>query len=252
MSNLKSNIEGIYNYCDRWCERCKYTDRCLSFQRELKAGMDPLERDIPQEKSWNYIRKCFDDAMEMIQELAEREGIDLENLEEAEEETPSEKADRFEEDTKTAHAKYLKLSQDFFTQNSRFFEEKGRDSIRWVEMGLDDEEAALAQWQQVNDQVEVIQWYKYFIGAKLDRAASGIDEMDQEAGVSPVQSDANRTARILMVAIDRSIAAWRVLLSVFAEKEEAILKILAPLAQIRRKVEDVFPRWSEAGPDVEW
>lgn len=107
MSHLKSNIEGIYNYCDRWCERCKYTDRCLSFQREREAGIDPLERDIPLEKSWNYIRKCFDDAMEMIQELAEREGIDLENLEEAEEVAPSEKADRFEEDTKTAHASVI-------------------------------------------------------------------------------------------------------------------------------------------------
>lgn len=252
MSNLESNIEGIYNYCDRWCERCKYTDRCLSFQREREAGMDPLERDIPLEKSWNYIRKCFDDAMEMIQELAEREGIDLENLEDAEEVSPSEKADRFEEDTKTAHVKYLRLSQDFFTQNSRFFEEKGEESIRWVEMGLDDEEAALAQWQRVNDQAEVIQWYRFFIGAKLDRAASGIDEMDNEDWGRPEQSDANRTARILMVAIDRSIAAWRVLLSVFPEKEETILRILSLLAQIRRRVEEVFPRWSIAGPDVEW
>lgn len=23
-------IPGIYNYCDRWCERCQFTSRCLS------------------------------------------------------------------------------------------------------------------------------------------------------------------------------------------------------------------------------
>ena len=24
-------IPGIYNYCDRWCERCSFTSRCLNF-----------------------------------------------------------------------------------------------------------------------------------------------------------------------------------------------------------------------------
>lgn len=23
-------IEGIYNYCDRWCEKCSFTARCLN------------------------------------------------------------------------------------------------------------------------------------------------------------------------------------------------------------------------------
>ena len=23
-------ISGIYNYCDRWCERCRFTSRCLN------------------------------------------------------------------------------------------------------------------------------------------------------------------------------------------------------------------------------
>ena len=24
-------ILGIFNYCDRWCERCPFTSRCRSF-----------------------------------------------------------------------------------------------------------------------------------------------------------------------------------------------------------------------------
>jgi len=24
-------ISGIYNYCDRWCERCSFTSRCMNF-----------------------------------------------------------------------------------------------------------------------------------------------------------------------------------------------------------------------------
>ncbi|MCB0550950.1 MAG: hypothetical protein KDD19_25495 [Phaeodactylibacter sp.] len=30
----QSNIPGIYNYCDRWCERCSFTSRCLLYAQE--------------------------------------------------------------------------------------------------------------------------------------------------------------------------------------------------------------------------
>src|SRR6056297_450650 len=251
-SDTRPNIEGIYNYCDRWCERCKYTDRCLNFQKQLEAGIDPLERDIPQEKAWAYIGKCLADAMEMLQQMAEEEGIDLDNLEAVEEIPPSQKAARFEAETRATYMQYLKLSQAFFVENATYFDQKGAQSIRWVELGMDSEEATLSQWQRINDQVEVLYWYQHFIGAKLDRATSGIDEMHAEHWGRPEQSDANRTARILMVALNRSIAAWRVLHHVFAEKEDAILQMLALLARLRQRVEQMFPRWSEAGPNVDW
>ena len=30
-------IPGIYNYCDRWCERCAFTARCMNFAMGLNA-----------------------------------------------------------------------------------------------------------------------------------------------------------------------------------------------------------------------
>ena len=30
-------ISGIYNYCDRWCERCAFVERCA-------VGIEELER----------------------------------------------------------------------------------------------------------------------------------------------------------------------------------------------------------------
>ena len=121
-----------------------------------------------------------------------------------------------------------------------------------MEMGLSGEEDTLSRWNRINDQAEVIKWYMFFIGAKVQRAAQGLDGMQDDIWESPEQSDANRTARILMVAIDRSVAAWRVLLKVFPEKEAVILQALSLLVQLRRMTEDAFPRWTEAGPDVEW
>ena len=38
----KSHIPGIYNYCDRWCERCKFTSQCLLFTNESKITTHQL------------------------------------------------------------------------------------------------------------------------------------------------------------------------------------------------------------------
>ena len=35
-SEEKDYIEGIYNYCDRWCEKCGFTAHCYLFTQESK------------------------------------------------------------------------------------------------------------------------------------------------------------------------------------------------------------------------
>ncbi len=34
--NTENFIPGIYNYCDRWCERCPFTDRCMNYAMEKR------------------------------------------------------------------------------------------------------------------------------------------------------------------------------------------------------------------------
>lgn len=45
-------IPGIYNYCDRWCERCPFTMRCMLY------AMDQTEQSFPNAR--NFIRPGFD------------------------------------------------------------------------------------------------------------------------------------------------------------------------------------------------
>jgi hypothetical protein len=54
------HIPGIYNYCDRWCERCQLTSRCLNYEinvcayeddvRELVTGRGPDAVESPAEE----------------------------------------------------------------------------------------------------------------------------------------------------------------------------------------------------------
>ena len=35
-------IPGIYNYCDRWCERCPFTSRCMVYAMGEEDRDDPV------------------------------------------------------------------------------------------------------------------------------------------------------------------------------------------------------------------
>ena len=53
--------------------------------------------------------------------------------------------------------------------------------------------------------------------------------------------DADGSAKVSLIGIDRSIGAWRALWQHFPEEEDAILPILVHLERLRRTVEAAFP-----------
>src|SRR2546426_11680301 len=80
----KRFIPGIYNYCDRWCERCPLSHRCLTYATEKfddeEQGADegdPDARAEDNQKFWDKIHANFQLTLEMVQEDAQRLGIDL-------------------------------------------------------------------------------------------------------------------------------------------------------------------------------
>ena len=58
-------IAGVYNYCDRWCERCPLTSRCLVYAMEQTEGPeDPAARDIRNRAFWRRIEEILDSLRE--------------------------------------------------------------------------------------------------------------------------------------------------------------------------------------------
>src|SRR5262249_26051614 len=75
-------IPGIYNYCDRWCERCPFCSRC-SLYATLEASAvaeDPDIRDLNNAKFWRNLETVFKDAHDLIRECAKEAGIDLDEI----------------------------------------------------------------------------------------------------------------------------------------------------------------------------
>src|SRR5215471_1674643 len=73
-------ITGIYNYCDRWCERCGFTSRCLLFAQEQADGIDDDARDIDNSAFWDRMTSIFEQTREMLELVAAEQGIDLDSI----------------------------------------------------------------------------------------------------------------------------------------------------------------------------
>ncbi len=67
-------IPGIYNYCNSWCERCLYTEKCMNFAME-KTFRKEIEAQKRREKSmeenkdfWAQVNKSVEEAADLIDE----------------------------------------------------------------------------------------------------------------------------------------------------------------------------------------
>src|SRR6185295_12735447 len=79
-------ISGIYNYCDRWCERCAFSSRCFLYATETAdPDLDaPDVRDLNNVKFWRKLESIFKDANELIKQCAAEAGIDLDAIDQSE------------------------------------------------------------------------------------------------------------------------------------------------------------------------
>src|SRR4029078_3464222 len=61
------------------------------------------------------------------------------------------------------------------------------------------------------DAREGIQWYQYQIAVKTMRALSGRKEELEDPEIADFPRDSDGSAKVALIGIDRSIAAWRMM-----------------------------------------
>jgi hypothetical protein len=237
-------IDGIYNYCDRWCERCVFTSHCRNF--EGTRSLSPEEQDINNKAFWDKIAKNFEDAIKLLHKAAEKYGIDLNNIskEETEEYSRKEKRDKtvaknhpLAKDTMLYITKGRKL-----LENEELMKDKAGELIRNFEMGIQSEEQLSGGAATIKDCQEIISWYLHFIHLKFMRALMGKMEDDGWEEANGFQRDCDGSAKIAMIGIDRSIEAWTLLLQFIPAAEDDIIELLALLQKARRMAVAEFPK----------
>ncbi len=234
-------ISGIYNYCDRWCERCAFTRRCMNYAlgQEEEAG-DSRSQDIENEAFWDKLHETFEATMEMIEEQAEEMDFDLdeealeESIREHEEVCEAAESQSF---SRTAR-KYLSIVDDWFNANENLLDNQ-RDGLDFLAWTLVPGAGPAGEAANLQDCLEVIRWYQPQICVKLHRAASGVIRAQSE-DMESFQEDADGSAKVALIGIERSIAAWATVLRRFPDHEDAIFA-MATLNRLLRQVEQAFP-----------
>lgn len=215
----KNLISGIYNYCDRWCERCQFTDRCSVYKMEKEEGLTDND-DISMEDSLKRVSNIFALTMEMLHEMAEEVGIDLNNLDDIE--IPKHIPGELEE----LATDYGKDVYKWVAKNREFFNQQ-------IEMYFSIDEKVS---KMINEVIQVISWYGPLLGAKTHRAMYKADYEEESDN-----NDNLGSAKIALISIERSIGAFSFILNNIPEKEDESLKFLATLTKIKRLLKDVYP-----------
>jgi hypothetical protein len=246
MSDLKKKvlgkkyISGIYNYCDRWCERCPLTSKCFLYAEDQKR-LEKHRRKGEDPYDWKIIMKDVEEnakeTAKLIQKIAREQGIDLENLPEEEYESPD----------PTGHPLYQR-SQNYMDLAHKFLE-RLRKSIQALGIELPERieviPSSLEDVETLKEIVacyETISWYHTLISAKIYRALSSKMEKNKDKELAEIgMHDANGSAKVAYLGIIRSLAALQKVYHWHEDLQDEALTLLVEAERLRRMIDKEFP-----------
>jgi hypothetical protein len=200
----------------------------LNFSVSEEEFSDPETRDIRNEAFWDKLSGIMGETLELLRESAKKWGVDLETLESVEDIEHIKAKDAAAESHLLCRAakRYSGWVEDWFRKRETLFFEMA---------------AAAREGVSLEEAIEVIRWYQYFICAKVMRAVRGNIEEKEEA-CDEFPSDSDGSAKITLIAIDRSIAAWAVIRHYITDGDREVIDVIAFLDGLRQAVEETFPK----------
>lgn len=229
-------ISGIYNYCDRWCERCDFTQQCRVFYDSQEQLKEIEEKD----DFVDIISRSLQKSLELLSKIAEEKGIDLDDIEVSDEDIQEEKQKqdnaRQHPLTKASQA-YLKKTDEWLNQNDHLEEEKVK-FYKNIDLGihLDESDKAL---RIIDEALNIINWYKFQMIVKL---ASAIRYYPHNPDFEDeIQNMHHASVKIVLIGIENSMKAWQSLLDVYEDEKDFILDRLLQLHQLKKSILQQFP-----------
>lgn len=216
MELLDGFIAGVYEYCDRWCERCPFTSRCRSFAEaaRLEASGDPaleaLVKAAPRPEDVRpplppWVEELLDEMDRAMSQPLTREALK-----------------RLDAALPPDHQRIVECASDYAARVSGWQDARGR-CRRWPP---GDPRAAIA-------------WFRTLVPAKIYRALKGLTFGDWDELDGPPDYDGS--AKVALLGIEESHAAWLRLAHERRATEAEVQPMLADLVWLGQELERVFP-----------
>jgi len=230
----KSYIAGIYNYCDRWCEKCKYTSHCLLFTNESKIVTQEILKpgeSLDIEKIFNMNFDNYQDALE--DELFEGSSYDEES-----------KCSEKDDESEINNHPLGKLTDELLLGSHLLIK---RMDERYNFYALSNKRRVDKNFNKLYEYFEIFVWFHSLIAAKVKRAVSSKLEMlkdEDEDMVSIREYDMNGSAKISIISLGKTIKALNKLFDKMPEFKDDISSLLVLAGEILNLTEKEFPDYN--------
>src|SRR5262245_16846437 len=180
-------IPGIYNYCDRWCERCQFTTRCLTYAMEQEENRQ--SGGSPKDKAafWKRFEASLQLTKQMVLDMAKERGLtfDPARLEEIGREEECKRRAAEKHPIARAGARYIKMVDQWFRRGEAILKEKEEEVLAQARLGVGGVNEEVAS---LTDAVEILRWYQHQIYVKLMR---GLDADKEYEATSEFPKDSD-------------------------------------------------------------
>jgi len=202
-------ILGVYNYCDRWCEKCPFTSRCRVFadvtmhDADGTSELEMLRAAPPHPSDIRPPNKFLEELLA---------GMDQTTLEEPPEPPPM----------PAALMRVVAHSHAYCDD---------------VWSALQSEEHAAPRPN--DDPYSIILWFAPLISSKTHRAMSGLHEFD---GCRDYPPDHEGSAKVALIGIDQSMQAWTDAQAIGRIPGDVAAGFIEKLHRLSLELEELVPR----------
>lgn len=237
----KEFIDGIFNYCDRWCERCDFALKCRVYdeterarRRHIERGEDPDSVD----SAIHDVGRSFAKVHRMLERFAKREGLNLEDLAKPD---PAETVRR--KRRPASGDKPLIQAADQFMDGCRKLLDRMRPTFdestddvnrRGGFMDVADEADTL---RHVRECFDVLCWDHTLIAVKIRRALSSLRQADREDDADLRRThtfDSAGSAAVVLRSLRRSQAALQAIYEWDESLRDVVIDLLVTAERLIR------------------
>ena len=210
-------IPGIYSYCDRRCERCRFSERCFSFRESVHVAVAPLLETASAAVAGTMSAQCRQPPP--VDRSAAVAFLAASRTQEA-------------QDALREEATF----NDVLVARSREYALITWRILRTLRPIVD-----LRGDRQVREALDTAEYFSGMVASKIFRAVWGAAQPEFDA--ADVQDDANGSAKVARLFIDESRGAWRVLMEVGRASADGVpARLIALLNDLDTGMATRFPR----------
>ena len=242
-------IPGVYNYCDRWCERCPLTNKCLLYAKDHKRM---LEHRVKGENPYDWkivmqdVGASFKEAIQILYKVAKEQGIDLEAIQEV---APQD--EEYEQPDPSTHPlykrahNYMQLASEFLKKLRESIQAEGVELSERIEVMHSSDLSSISDVGTLKEIVscyETISWYHTLVPAKIYRALTHrFEKYDDEEMAQIGQYDADGSAKVAYDGLVKSISALQKVYKWDEELKDSILTLLVGADRLLKGIDTEFP-----------